>query len=207
MVVPPATSRTELFDHIAREHGGFGFTTEDAPRLAVLRRRLGDLRGQHVVEPGCGAGHLTEHLADWTGPNGRVVAFDSSAPMINLARDRTAAHAPVTTTCATLEAIELPAGAFDCVVCFRVWPHFEDVDLALHNISRWLRPTGRLLIVHWAGREKLAALHATHHAVVDDVFPPQHVLEAAMRRHGLLVREWIDTAEEIFIDAIRGPCR
>jgi ubiquinone/menaquinone biosynthesis C-methylase UbiE len=208
MGLPSGTSRRAgHFDRIAREHRGFEFTPEDLPKLDTLRRRLGELRGKHVVEPGCGAGQLTEQLAHWIGPGGRVLAFDCNAMMVELARGRTKAHSHVTTTCAALEAIELPTGASDCVVCFRVWPHFDDVDLALHRISRWLRPAGRLLIVHWAGREKLAAIHATHPAVVEDVFPPQRQLEEAMRRRELVARHWIDTPEEIFIEAIRGPRR
>lgn len=200
---PPTLQRGDLFDRIARKQGGFGFAPEDGARLSILRRRLGELHGFRVVEPGCGAGHLTEHLANWTGPNGRVLAFDSSAGMIELARNRTRPHAHVTTTCAALESIDLPAGVFDCVVCFRVWPHFDDVEVALDCISRWLRPAGRLLIVHWVGREKLAAIHAQHHSLRADVFPAKESLEQAMHRHGLVVRDWIDTPEEIFIDAIR----
>jgi ubiquinone/menaquinone biosynthesis C-methylase UbiE len=50
-------------------------------------------------------------------------------------------------------------GASDCVICFRVFPHFDDIDAVLARFARWLRPGGRLHIVHWEGRAVLAAHH------------------------------------------------
>jgi hypothetical protein len=38
---PAGLNKGELFDHIAREHDGFAFTPEDAPKLAALRGPLG----------------------------------------------------------------------------------------------------------------------------------------------------------------------
>jgi len=200
---PAGLNKNELFDHIAREHDGFAFKPEDEPKLAALRARLGEIVAAHIVEPGCGSGHLTAHLADWVGALGHVVAFDPSAGMIERTRARTAALAQVAIHQSTLEALDLPAGAFDAVVCFRVWPHFDNDDAALAVVARWLRPGGRLLIVHWDGREKLAAIHATHHSVAADVFPPRAQLESAFSRHGFALRTWIDTPEEIFIEATR----
>jgi len=200
-MVIPAMTKEELFDHIAREHDGFAFTTEDTPRVITLNARLGDISGLRVIEPGCGSGHLTTYLADWVGLTGQVVAFDSSAGMVEKARNRTNRLAQAAVHWAALETIELPDALFDRVVCFRVWPHFEDENLALAKIARWLRPGGRLVIVHWDGREKLAAVHASHHTVATDIFPPRPALETALARHGFVLCNWIDTAAEIFIEA------
>ncbi len=200
---PAHLDKNGLFDHIAREHDGFAFKPDDEPRLATLRARLGPVRGQWIVEPGCGSGHLTAHLADWVGPLGQIVAFDPSTGMIERTRARTAALPQVATHQSTLEALDLPTGKFDAVVCFRVWPHFDNDDSALAIVARWLKPGGRLLIVHWEGREKLNAIHATHHAVVADVFPPRAHLESSLARRGFARRTWIDTPEEIFIEATR----
>ena len=74
-------SRTEFFDHLALEHDAMAFRPADLSRLPVLRERLGDLVGRRVLEPGCGAGHLTEQLAEWVGPAGRVVAASTPHPI------------------------------------------------------------------------------------------------------------------------------
>lgn len=198
---PPLT-KEELFDHIAAEHDGFAFTEDDAPKVAVLKKRLGDLTGLQVMEPGCGSGYLTACLADWVGTDGGVLAFDPSLGMVERARSRTKIKVQVKVQRAALETIALPDAGFDRVVCFRVWPHFEDDEIVMAKIARWLRPGGKLLIVHWDGREKLAAIHASHHTVESDVFPPREKLEPALVRHGFTLGCWIDTSEEIFIEAV-----
>ncbi len=201
---PAECSKGELFDHIAREHDGFAFTEEDAPKLGLLCERLGPLFGLKVLEPGCGSGHLTEYLAYWTEPDGCVVAFDPSREMLKRTQSRIAAHKHVSTHLSTLEELELGEASFDLVLCFRVWPHFDDADQALRRVVRWLRPGGRLLIVHWLGRRQLAEIHASHHSVVTDLFPTREELESGFLRHGLKTQTWIDTEEEIFIEAIRN---
>ena len=207
LIAPAVLRKTELFDHIAREHDGFAFTPDDSPRLELLRARLGSVAGKRILEPGCGTGHLTTYLAEWVGPDGQVVAFDSSAGMIERTRLRTATLPQVHVHWAAIEKIDLPASAFDLVVCFRVWPHFDDGARVLRATARWLRPGGRLLIVHWEGREKLAAVHGSHHSVAADIFPPRPVLESALLRTGFALRTWIDTPQEIFIEATAVSAR
>jgi ubiquinone/menaquinone biosynthesis C-methylase UbiE len=196
-------SRTEFFDHLAREHDAMAFTAADVARLPVLRERLGDLAGLRVLEPGCGAGHLTEQLAEWVGPAGRVVAVDPSAAMLERARARVAGAANVEFQQTRIEDVEFAAGAFDRIVCFRVWPHFETGDAVLARCARWLVPGGRLTIVFWTSRAQLAAIHREQAAVAGDIFPPRAELNAALRRHGFTVRKWIDDEREIFIAAAR----
>ena len=104
---------------------------------------------------------------------------------------------------AASEGLELPAGAFDAVVCVPVCPHFDHRDAALAILARWLKRGGRLLIAHWDGHEKLAAIHASHHSVAADVFPPRPHLEAAFAPHGFTRRSWIGTLEEIFTEVTR----
>jgi demethylmenaquinone methyltransferase/2-methoxy-6-polyprenyl-1,4-benzoquinol methylase len=197
------TDDSEFFDRIGREHDGFPFAVTDGPRLERLRQRLGALQDSRIVEPGCGAGHLTASLAEWIGEEGHVIAFDPSIGMLERARARTAAFANVTLQHAALEDIELPAAAFDIVLCFRVWPHFRDGERALRATAGWLRTGGRLVIVHWDGRERLAAIHASQVSTATDTFPARDALEPAMERHSLAVRTWIDTPEDIFIEAVK----
>jgi len=196
-------SRTEFFDHLALEHDAMAFRPADLSRLPVLRERLGDLVGRRVLEPGCGAGHLTEQLAEWVGPAGRVVAVEPAAAMLERARVRMAGAENVEFRPARIEEEEFAAAAFDRIVCFRVWPHFDDSEAVLGRCARWLAPGGRLVIAQWESRAELAAIHRGHAAVAGDVFPPRAELEAVLRRTGFTVRKWIDDEREIFIAAAR----
>lgn len=199
------SDKIAFFGQVAREGDALRFRHADRPKLARLRRRLGDLRGQRVLEPGCGAGHLTRCLAHWVEPGGRVEAFDPAQDMLNLARQALAGYGNTRLKRARCETVRMPRGAFDRVICFRVLPHFEQIDLVLGRFARWLRPGGRLHIVHWDGRARLAAIHGGHHTMAVDVLPPAEELSAALLRHRFTVTAWIDNPEEVYVEAERRP--
>jgi len=201
---PARPGKNDFFDTFARKTTAMRFTPEDAPRLELLRQRLGDLRGQRVVEPGCGAGPLTERLAEWVGAGGCVMAFDPSAGMLDLCRKAIAGKANVQLAQVRCEEASLPERAWDRVICFRVFPHFDDVDAVLARFSRWLKPAGRLHIVHWDGRAALASIHGGCAPLAEDVLPPPEELAAALARHGFAIAAAIDNAEEIYLEAVLG---
>jgi demethylmenaquinone methyltransferase/2-methoxy-6-polyprenyl-1,4-benzoquinol methylase len=192
-----------MFNHVAG-HGAFRFKPADRDKLSLLKARLGPISGHRVLEPGCGSGPLTEWLARWVAPGGVVEAFDPSAGMLeNAARNLRGLHGVILTE-GRCEQLEWPEKSFDLVLCFRVLPHFDDVDAVLRRFARWLVPGGRLLIVHWEGRAALNALHAHHGPVEEDVFPQRSYLEPTLQRRGFAIRGWIENDEEIFIEAELG---
>jgi ubiquinone/menaquinone biosynthesis C-methylase UbiE len=201
---PDPAAKAAFFDHFARHGDAMRFAPGDAPRLALLQARLGDLRGAHVLEPGCGAGHLTERLAEWVAPGGRVEALDPSAEMLAQCRRTVAARPGVRLAQARCEEAEFPDGAFDRVICFRVLPHFDDLEAVLARFARWLRPGGRLHIVHWEGRAALAAIHGGCAPLARDVLPPPAELAGALARHGFTLATAIDNEQEIYLEAVRA---
>jgi ubiquinone/menaquinone biosynthesis C-methylase UbiE len=196
--------KTAFFDQFAKHGDAMRFLPGDESRLARLRERLGDLRGALVIEPGCGAGSLTEWLARWVGPDGSVEACDPSGEMLARCRQTVAGRTNVRLTQVRCEEAVFSEGAFDRVVCFRVFPHFDDMDAVLARFARWLRPGGRLHIVHWEGRAALAAIHGGCAPVVGDVLPPTAELAAALQRHGFTLAVFVDEEQEIYLEAVRG---
>ena len=178
--------KTAFFDRFARDGDAMRFGPGDKPKLALLRARLGDLRGLRLLEPG-----------------GSVDAFDASGEMLARCRSAVADRRNVRLTQVRCEEAEFPAGAFDRVVCFRVLPHFDDLDGVLARFARWLRPGGRLHIVHWEGRAALAAIHGGCASLAQDVLPPSAELAAALARHGFSLITAIDDAHEIYLEAVR----
>jgi len=146
----------------------------------------------YVVEPGCGAGRLTTRLAEWVGPNGRVLAFDPSAGMVEAhLRDVPAANVACVQACA--ESVELPAKAADRVICFCVFPHFVDKVAALSNLRRAMKPDGLLCVAHLHTRNELNHLHAdAGQAVQEDRLPTEDVMRELFADAGLAVDELVD---------------
>lgn len=195
-------NKREFFDGVAAGDDRLLFTDADRAKIAELRGRLGRLTGLRVLEPGCGAGPLTEYLADWVGAAGRVFAFDESPGMANECRRRLAGRETVHVACAAAETIELADAAWDRVLLFRVFPHFDDKGLVLDRMRACLAPRGRLVIAHLEGSARLNALHAGFSEPVrHDRMPDLAATTELLRAHGFRVDPGIDTDEAFFVSA------
>jgi SAM-dependent methyltransferase len=93
-----------------------------------------------VVDVGCGEGQIARLVAG-AGAQ-RVVGVDASAAQLAEARRRGGGPAYVR---AGAEALPLPSGAFDAAVACLVLEHIADLDGALDEIARVLRPGGRFV--------------------------------------------------------------
>jgi SAM-dependent methyltransferase len=100
--------------------------------------RHGRLRGQRVLEVGCGTGRLAEALEE--RELARVWAVDASEAMIARAKEL-----GVNARVARAEALPFKAGWFDAVV-MRMVLHLVDRPRAFEQAARVLRPQGRLVI-------------------------------------------------------------
>jgi ubiquinone/menaquinone biosynthesis C-methylase UbiE len=109
--------------------------------------------GEKIVDVGCGPGLLAHELAPAVGDTGRIIGADSSAAMLELAKKR-CAHLPniefVECDATDLEVDEASA---DLVTCTQVLLYVTDVEKALEEMFRILKPGGRVIIMEtdWRG--------------------------------------------------------
>ncbi len=121
-------------------------------QIAPLGRRamavLAPQPGERVIDIGCGCGDTTLDLARAVGPAGRVLGVDVSAPMLAVARGRTAdlAHLTFLQADAQVAAFGPP---FDAAFSRFGVMFFADPTAAFRNIRAALRPGGRLGFVCW----------------------------------------------------------
>jgi len=193
--------RLHFFDRLAAEADPLAFKPEHEPRIERLCRRLGDLRGKRVVEPGCGAGPLTRRLADWVGPEGRVLALDSCGNMAARCEQVVARHAHVEIRRGRAEDAELSEGAWDLVLCFRLYPHLDDAAAFLRRSRRWLASGGALVVANLEGSARLNALHAARRGVHNDRMPRGEELRVQLESDGWTVTDAVDEDDEFFLRA------
>jgi SAM-dependent methyltransferase len=122
------------YDSIYREHSD---VWENQGRTPQFHDYFASLLGQfpctRFLEIGCGEGFLLGRLA-----NGERFATDLSIEVLSRARKRTSAHLSV----AVAERLPFPSDHFDLVTSVGVMEHFIDIDEAISEIRRVLRPGG-----------------------------------------------------------------
>jgi SAM-dependent methyltransferase len=121
-----------------------------APFVAALASHVGE--GESVLDLACGTGYLTFAAADRAGASGRVVGADVNQAMLDVAARRLAP--PTTLVRAPADALPFGEGEFDVVVCQQGLQFFPDLRTALAEVSRVLRPGGRLAATAWASRDR-----------------------------------------------------
>ncbi|MCX7671371.1 MAG: methyltransferase domain-containing protein, partial [Anaerolineae bacterium] len=114
----------------------------DAVREAAIARAY--LRPEmHVADVGCGTGFLTAGLAPLVE---QVYALDGSAAMLDAARRRLAAFANIVYLMTDGGALPLPDASVDAVLANMYLHHCPDPAAAICEMTRILRPGGRLVI-------------------------------------------------------------
>jgi SAM-dependent methyltransferase len=95
---------------------------------------------RRVVEVGCGPGELSARIRDELGAS--VTAVDLSPRMVELARGR-----GVDARVGDVQALPFADGEFDGAVAAWMLYHVPDVDRAIGELARVLRPGGLLVAV------------------------------------------------------------
>jgi ubiquinone/menaquinone biosynthesis C-methylase UbiE len=126
----------------------------DAREMVVSA--IAEVRPKRVLEVGPGEGELAEEVQSKFACE--VVAVDQSPRMVQLTRARNV-DARLGDVC------DLPFDdeTFDCAVAAWMLYHVADIDLALSELARVVRPTGRLVAVtnsrdHWRELKELAGV-------------------------------------------------
>ena len=129
-------------------------TQEGVGRRKATFEALNIAAGQHILDLGCGGGHLLKDLALSVGVNGRVVGLDPSDKQIEAAQEYCKGLDNVSFNLDSAVKLSFEDNAFDAVASIQVLEYVKDVDSALAEISRVIKPGGRLATVsvlwdHW----------------------------------------------------------
>lgn len=125
-----------------------------SPQIVAQRARLRQLiqarPGETGLDVGCGLAHLTCELAREVAPGGRMIGVDMSADMVagaveRVQREGLAGSIEIRVGDAT--TLDLADASVDFVVAVQSYSYVPEVESAINEAARVLRPGGRLAVL------------------------------------------------------------
>ena len=124
----------------------------EAPHPLITRDRLREILapspGERILEIGPGTGYYTLDVADWVKPDGRLDILDLQQEMLDHTMGRAAERGTdnVTPTQADATAMPYEDGTFEAAYLVAVLGEIPDQEATLRELSRVLKPGGRLIV-------------------------------------------------------------
>ncbi len=117
--------------------------------------------GMNALDIGCGPGLTSLALAQTVGNTGHVEAIDIAPPMLQLAARRCSAQPHVKFHQADVLQLPFADACFDVSLATQVYEYVADIDNALHELARVMKPGAQVLLVDtdwescvWACRDE-----------------------------------------------------
>ena len=109
--------------------------------------------GIKVLDVACGTGVL---FADYEKFDADIVGIDISENMVNIARKKFP-EARVICGDATDYSFE---DKFDVIMIYNAFPHFDEAEKLIENLSKALKPAGRFSVAHGISEKELEECHS-----------------------------------------------
>lgn len=164
----------------------------DLEQLNLLLEVAAIRPGQRILDVGCGNGLISAYLAQRSGAH--VTGLDYIPAAIDQARQRAAAGSlPLAFFVADLNQLDLPAAAYDLIVCIDSIYFSQEVALTLRRFRAALRPGGQLAFFYSYGREPWVPVSEFP---AENLAPDRTPLAQALAAEQFTLRTWDLTAAD-----------
>ncbi len=129
------------FDEASRDEENFPSTID--PRIyhvKLIREHLGDLRGKRVLDVGCGKGRFARVFHEQE-PEAELWGLDISESMLQFVPDG------IRTRAGSMTELPFEDGFFDCAYATESLEHAVEIEKAVSEICRVVKPGGRIAII------------------------------------------------------------
>ena len=172
----------------------------DVSKLEAMLARIEISPGDTVLDVGTGTGVFVPFLLKKIGSKGRLVCLDFAEGMLDIAREKKF-NGNINFLCADIKNSGLPDEAFNAVVCYSVFPHFDDKPEALSEIIRVLQPGGRIFIAHTSSRQMINDIHRSLPEVCGHIFPENNDMQRLLSEAGFTDIHISEGQEHCFVSA------
>ena len=175
---------------------------KDTAKLEAMAARLEIKAGASVLDVGTGTGVFTPFLLKKIGPGGKLVCLDFAGEMLKILKSK-GFKGNINYVCADIENTRLADKSFDAVVCYSVFPHFQNKPKTLREIFRLLKQGGRLFICHTSSRQAINKIHRSLPEVCDHLFPENEDMRRMLSEAGFVDINIADGKDDYLVSARR----
>ncbi|GHV23632.1 ubiquinone biosynthesis protein UbiE [Spirochaetia bacterium] len=173
----------------------------DMNKLELMLRLLYIKEGDTVLDVGTGTGVIIPLLQKFTNAE-NIYAIDAAEKMIEAAKKK---FADTKVNFVIGDVLDYPFNdeQFDHIVCYSVFPHFDNKPLAIARFAKILKPGGFLSVLHTASKVKINGIHVHVHNrdVFLDHLPPAKAFLPCLKDNGMRDEIIIDNEEMYFLGA------
>lgn len=166
-------------------------------RLDKIVACAGIAKGDVILDLGTGTGILVPLIQEY-GPE-KIFACDLSDAMLELLKEH---YAYAETILGDARDLTLADACIDVVFMNACYPNIVDKGATFANISRMMKPGGRMVISHPMGKSFVEALKEKSPFPLDD-FPERSRAETLLEPYGFDIRKFIDEPKLYILVAIK----
>lgn len=137
----PLSEIRRSFDEAAADEEHFPSTID--PRIyhvKLIQEYFGDLSHRNVLDVGCGKGRFAKVLKQ-AHPSANLIAVDLSEAMLRFIPNE------ISVCSATMTHLPIASQSIDCIYATESLEHAVQIDVAVKEMCRVLKPGGKLVII------------------------------------------------------------